>query len=292
VTGSLDADANTLYWGTGNPGPDWNGDARPGDNLYSDCLLALDAATGKLKWNFQFTPHDIHDWDATEVPVLIDGRFRGQPRKLVAMANRNAFFYLLDRTTGEFLLGKPYVKQTWAKGLDEAGRPIRLPRTEPTVEGTAVYPGVYGATNWFSPSYSPQTRLFYVAVREQGAVYYKGEAEYRAGARFDAGGFRNIPGDAAYGAVRALRPETGEKEWEFRLHSPAWAGLLSTAGGLVFGGAEEGDFFALDARTGKLLWRFQTGGQVIANPVSFLAGKRQMVAIAAGQAVYAFALPE
>jgi alcohol dehydrogenase (cytochrome c) len=163
VTGSYDPALNLIYWGTGNPGPDYNGDIRGGDNLYSASLLALDVATRKLKWHFQFTPHDTHDWDANHVPVLIDGVFRDRPRKVVAVANRNGFFYLLDGRTGEFLLGRPYARQTWAKGLDDKGRPVLAPNIEPKAEGTVVYPGLHGATNWNSPSYSPETRLLYVA---------------------------------------------------------------------------------------------------------------------------------
>ena len=291
VTGSYDPDLNLLYWGTGNPGPDWNGDVRPGDNLYTCSLLAIDAATGKMKWHFQFTPHDVHDWDANQIPVLIDGAWQGRPRKLVAMANRNAFYYVLDRVTGEFLLGEPYAKQTWAKGLDAKGRPIVLPNTEPTVEGNLVWPSLQGATNWHSPSYSPLTKMFYVAVREMGAYYYKGEAEYKPGTFFAGGGERALEGDKAYGAVRALDVATGKMKWEFRLQSPPWAGVLATAGGVVFGGSNEGNFFALDALTGKPLWDFQTGGYIAANPISFLIGGKQHVAVAAGQALFVFRLP-
>ncbi len=292
VTGSYDSEMNLVFWGTGNPGPDWNGDVRPGDNLYSDCLLALDADTGKLRWYFQFTPHDVHDWDATEIPVLVDGTFRDKPRKLVLFANRNGFYYVLDRLTGEFLTGTPYIKQTWAKGLDEKGRPIRLPNTFPTREGTVVWPHVDGGTNWFSPSYSPLSKLFYVAAQEKGAVYFTGEAERTAGAGFYGGTFKLVPGEEGYGAIRALDPETGRLQWEFRLHSPPWAGVLSTAGGLVFGGTMEGDFFALDARTGKVLWKFQTGGRVFSNPISYVSDGKQHIAIAAGQAIFAFSLGE
>ena len=291
LTGSYDHELNLLYWGTGNPGPDWNGDSRPGDNLYTCSLLAIDAATGKMKWHFQFTPHDVHDWDSNQIPVLIDANWQGRPRKLVAMANRNAFYYLLDRVTGEFLLGEPYAKQTWAKGLDAKGRPIVLPNTEPTVEGNMVWPSLQGATNWHSPSYSPLTKMFYVAAREMGAYYYKGEAEYKPGTFFAGGGERVLDGDKAYGAVRALDVTTGKMKWEFRLQSPPWAGVLATAGGVVFGGSNEGNFFALDAATGKPLWDFQTGGPIAANPISFLIDGKQHVAIAAGQALFVFGLP-
>jgi alcohol dehydrogenase (cytochrome c) len=212
-------------------------------------------------------------------------------RKLVAMANRNAFYYLLDRETGEFLVGIPYAKQTWAKGLDAKGRPIVLPNTEPTTEGNLVWPSLQGATNWFSPSFSPVTKLFYVSVREMGAYYYKGEAEYKPGSSFTAGGERAIDGDQAYGAIRALEAETGRMKWEFRLHSPPWAGVLSTGGGVVFGGSNEGNFYALDARTGKPLWDFQTGGYITANPISFLINGKQHIAITAGNALFVFGLP-
>ncbi len=281
---------NLIYWGTGNPGPDWNGDKRAGDNLYTCSLLAVDADSGKLRWHFQFTPHDVHDWDATEIPVLLDMDVRGKPRKVVAMANRNAFYYLLDRTTGEFLLAEPYAKQTWAKGLDEKGRPMHLPNTDPTTEGNLVWPSLQGATNWFSPSYSPATKLFYVAVREMGAYYFKGEDEFKPGTFYGAGGERAVNGDKAYGAIRALESTTGKLKWEFRLQSPPWAGVLSTAGGLVFGGSNEGNFYALDASTGKPLWDFQTGGGISANPVSFMVDGKQRVAIAAGSALFVFGL--
>jgi len=179
VTGAFDPDLKLIYWGVGNPGPDWNGDVRPGDNLYTCSLLALDADTGKLRWYFQFTPHETHDWDAAHVPILFDAKINGRERKLIANANRNAFYYVLDRGTGEFIAGRPYAKQTWARGLDSKGHPIVLPDTEPTEKGALVWPNANGATVWFSPSYSPQTSLFYVAVREIGSVYFKRSAEYK-----------------------------------------------------------------------------------------------------------------
>ena len=290
VTGSYDPEFNLVYWGTGNPGPDWNDDRRGGDNLYSDCLLALDPDSGKLRWHYQFTPHDTHDWDSTEIPVLVQADIRGRERKVVLLANRNAFYYVLDRQTGEFLHGSAFAKQTWATGLDDRGRPVLVPGTAPSETGAQVYPSVPGATNWFSPSYSPKTDLFYVAVREEGGLYYKGEAEYKAGALFNGGGFRSIPRETPYGAIRAMRPATGEMQWEFKLFSPPWAGVLSTAGGLVFAGTNEGDFLALDAANGKSLWHFQTGGIIRANPVSYLSGGKQHVVIAAGNALFAFGM--
>jgi alcohol dehydrogenase (cytochrome c) len=253
-------------------------------------VVAVDADTGELRWHFQFTPHDTHDWDANQIPVLIDAEFGGRQRKLLAMANRNAFYYVLDRETGEFLVGTPYAKQTWAEGLDENGRPIVIPGTEPSEEGTLVWPSLQGATNWFSPSYSPQTELFYVPTREMGAVYFKEEADYEPGQPFMGGGEQALRGDQAHGFVRALDLRTGELRWQFDLKSPPWAGVMATAGGLVFGGSDEGNFFALDDTTGEPLWEFQTGGAVHANPISYMIDGRQYVAVASGSSLFVFGL--
>jgi alcohol dehydrogenase (cytochrome c) len=290
VTGSYDPELKLVYWGVGNPGPDWNGDVRPGDNLYTCSLVALDGDTGQLRWYFQFTPHDTHDWDATHVPVLFDGEIDGRQRKLVAIANRNAFYYVLDRITGEFLAGRAYAKQTWAHGLDAKGRPIRAPDSEPTEKGALIWPNLNGATIWFSPSYNPQTDSLYVAVREVGAVYFKRDAEYKEGTFYAGGGENELPADDASGAIRALNARTGEMRWEFKLHSPAGASVLSTAGGLVFSGTDEGNFYALDARTGKPLWDFQTGGSISSNPISFTMDGHQYVAITADRVLYVFGL--
>jgi alcohol dehydrogenase (cytochrome c) len=280
VTGAFDPALNLIYWGTGNPGPDWNGDVRPGDNLYTCSLLAMDANTGKIKWHFQFTPHDVHDWDATEVPVLFDATINGRARKLVAMANRNAFYYVLDRENGQFLSATQYVK----------GRPKVRPGTEPSIEGTLVYPDITGGANWYSPSYSPQTKLFYHTARELGTTYYKGEADYKPGTAFTAGGGRRMDGDGAFASVKAWEAATGKMKWEFKLISPPWAGVLSTAGNLVFGGTEEGNFFTLDAETGKPLWDVQLGAAIRSNPMSFAVDGKQYVAIPAGSSLFVFGL--
>jgi alcohol dehydrogenase (cytochrome c) len=289
LTGSYDPELNLLYWGIGNPGPDWNGDARKGDNLYTSSLLAIDADTGQIKWHFQFTPHDVHDWDANQIPVLVDAEINGRPRPVVAMANRNGFFYVLDRKTGEFLFGAPYAKQTWAKGLDEKGRPILIEGMEPSEKGTLVYPSLQGSTNWASPSFSPGTGLLYVPVREMGSIYYKSPVEYRPGTYFTGGSEKRLD-EEAWGAVRAIDVKTGKATWDFKLPSPTWAGVMSTAGGLVFSGSNEGNFFALDAKTGKPLWQFQTGGAIRSGPMSFMSEGKQRVAIAGGHALFVFGI--
>jgi alcohol dehydrogenase (cytochrome c) len=290
VTGSYDPETNVVYWGIGNPGPDWNPDSRRGDNLYTGSLVALDGNTGKLKWHFQFTPNDSHDWDSTHVPVLFEADVRGVRRKLVAVANRNAFYYVLDRSSGEFLAGLSYSRQTWAKGLDDRGRPIVIPGTEPSETGTLVWPNLNGATVWFSPSYSPAEGLLYVALREIASIYFKRKAEYKPGTFFAGGGETQPPEGTPFGAIRALEASTGRMRWEFKLHTAPWAGVLSTAGGLVFSGSDEGNFFALDAKSGKPLWDFQTGAGIAANPISFNVDGKQCVAIAAGRVLYVFSL--
>jgi len=293
-TGSYDPETNTLFWGTGNPAPDWNGDARKGDNLYSCSLLAIDAATGKMKWYFQFSPHETHDWDASEPPILFDAVIAGKKRKIVAQANRNAFYYVLDRETGEFLAGKAYAKQTWAKGLDAKGRPIELPDIDPTPQGTLVYPSITGSVNWTSSSYSPLTGLFYVNTREQGAYYFKGHPQIQPHNPADiggGGGQKVVGGDEAYSAVRALEATTGDVKWQFKMVGDSWTGTLVTAGNLVFCADAEGNLFALDARHGAPLWHVPLGNSVRANPITFAVDGKQYVEAAAGNSVFVFSLP-
>jgi len=292
VTGSYDPDLNLIIWGTGNPSPDWNGDVRLGDNLYSDCAVALDADTGKMKWHFQFVPHDVHDWDAVQVPVLVDAEWKGTPRKLLFWAHRSGFYYVLDRQTGEFLLGKPFARQTWAKGLDDKGRPIRNPGIDPSEEGVIVWPGVQGATNWYSPSYSPLTKLFYLTAWENGSLYRKGAAVYVPGNRYIGSvPLIDLKEDPGWGAVRALNPLTGEKVWDYKLHTKPWSGVMSTAGNLVFGGSMEGHFYALDAESGKELWRVRLGGEMATAPITYRVNGKQMVTMSAGSGVFTFSLP-
>jgi alcohol dehydrogenase (cytochrome c) len=303
MTGSYDPDLNLTYWGIGNPGPDWNGDKRGGDNLYSDCVVALDADTGKLKWYFQFTPHDDFDYDSVQVPVMADITFKGQPRKVMMWANRNGFFYTLDRTTGKFLQGKPFVKVTWTKGLDEAGRPMRSPEMEPSAGGTVIYPSPTGGTNWWSPSFSPRTGLFYVAAWEGvHGTFNKTEGEFDEGKRYVGGApvstkqgrGPQVPkhNDAdGYGIVRALDPQTGEKKWEYKMNDVTASGILTTASDLLFTGGREGFFQALDARTGKLLWKTNAGGDIAMGPMSYQANGKQYVVFSAGSSMFAYALP-
>jgi alcohol dehydrogenase (cytochrome c) len=302
VTGSYDSDLNLTYWGIGNPGPDWNGDGRLGDNLYSDSVVALDADTGKLKWHFQFTPHDVFDYDAVQVPVLADIQWQDRPRKVMLFANRNGFLYVLDRTTGQFLLGKPYVKVTWTSGLDDKGRPMKV--LELSENGTLAFPGVQGGTNWYSPSFSPRTGLFYVpSWMDTYATFTKRPVEYRPGQRFT-GALpamsvrilqpspiinRRLP-EEGYGAIQALDPKTGEKKWEYKMTDVTDGGILTTASDLLFSGGREGYFFALDAKTGALLWKTSVGAQVSSGPMTYSIGGRQFVAVTAGSALFTYAL--
>ena len=291
ITGAYDPDLDLVYWGTGNPGPDWNGDVRMGDNLYSDSAMALNMETGGLEWYFQFTPHDVHDWDAIQVPILADLRMGGETRKVMMWANRNAFYYTLDRVTGEFLVGKPFAKQTWAEGLDSNGRPIRVPDTFPTPEGTLVSPPVGGGTNWFSPAYSPRTELFYVQAYDGEDVFYKRDEDYVEGEQFTGGGFEApLPTDAYQSAIRAIDPKTGDIRWEFQIQPRSTAGIMATAGDLVFSGSIDGYFYALDAVSGEELWHIAVGSRVHSSPMSFAVDGTQYVTIAAGNVVYTFGL--
>ncbi|MBM3784668.1 MAG: c-type cytochrome [Acidobacteria bacterium] len=287
LTGSYDPATDTLYWPTGNPYPDTDGAARIGDNLYTNCVVALDPKTGKLKWHFQFTPHDLWDWDATEPLVLADARWKGRDRKLLLQANRNGFFYVLDRTNGEFLLGTPFVKRlTWAKEIDQKGRPIVNESAKPTLGGTVVCPAVRGATNWYSTAYNPQTRLFYVMTVEDCNLYRQ------AGSWFVPFNDRKNP---PLKVLRALDIETGKIVWEVpQVGAPEanYSGVLSTAGGLLFYGESGGTFAAADAKTGKTIWHFPTGQAWKASPMTYTVKGRQYVAIAAGGNILSFTLRE
>ena len=298
--GAYDPETNLVFFGTGNPAPDWDGSTRRGDNLYSDSVVALDADTGKLKWHYQFTPHDELDYDSTQVPVLADIQWQGKPRKVMLWANRNGVMYVLDRVTGEFLKGKPYVKTNWLDGFDAKGRPNRV--KFPTKEGTAVYPHVHGATNWAPPAFSPRTGLFYVATWENSGTFAVEGQFPRAipgpNTRQTTMGatnlvpFYNDPDTGeAYGVVRAYDPQTLDQKWEFKLGDITWGGTLVTAGDVVFSGGRDGYFLALDAKTGALLWKANVGGQINAAAMSYAVNGKQYIAINAGSSLFTYALP-
>lgn len=301
TTGSYDPALNLIYWGIGNASPDWNGDVRPGDNLYTSSVIALDADTGKLKWHFQFTPHDEFDFDATQVPVLADLTWQGKPRKVLLFANRNGFFYVLDRQTGEFLLGKPFAKVTWADGLDAKGRPNRVGHSTP--EGSLIYPENQGATNWYNPAYSPRTGLFYipswldthsintsrVEPYKEGNQYGGGSATHEVPALRPGPTNKRLP-EVGYGAIQALDPKTGTVKWQFKMMDVTDSGVLVTASDIVFAGGREGYFYALDARTGAPLWKAMVGGAVSAGPTSYAVEGKQYISIPAGNAIFTFAL--
>ena len=303
TTGSYDPELNLMYWGVGNPGPDWNGDSRPGDNLYTESVVALNPDTGELAWHYQFTPHDEMDYDATQVPVLVDMEWQGQPRKLLMTANRNGLFYVLDRTTGEFLLGEPFVAVNWMSGFEEGGRPIRA--LSPTAEGTFIMPNNQGATNWYSPSWSPVTQLFYVPTwLDTYSVYTKRPVEYVPGQTY-VGAYPTMAMPAlgvrlqnqrrpeeGLGAIQAVDPRTGEIVWRHVTSEVTDSGVLSTASNLVFAGARDGYFYALQAATGEELWRLQLGGQVASGPMSFEMDGKQYVAVSAGAGLFVFGLPD
>ncbi len=294
LTGTYDARANLLYWTTGNPCPDYNGDERKGDNLYSDSVLALEPETGKLRWYYQYTPHDLHDWDAQQTPMLIDAEFQGRKRQLLAQANRNGFFYVLDRITGELLLAKPFVEQlTWASGIGPDGRPQLVNGNLPTPAGVKTCPAVEGATNWMSTAYNPETGLFYVMALERCVIYSKSPEPWERGKSFYGGGTRDVPDEPGRKYLRAIDVQTGKIVWQYAQIGPgnSWGGALSTAGGLVFFGDDSGAFAAVDAKLGKPLWYFHTNELWKASPMTYVAGGKQYVAVAAGSSILAFGLP-
>lgn len=292
MTGTYEPSTSTLFWGVGNPGADLYGGDRLGDNLYTNSLIALDADSGKLKWHFQFTPHDTHDWDACETPVLLDLPWKGQPRKLVVQANRDGFYYVLDRTTGEFLHASEISRQTWNDGFDAKGRPKVRPNTDPSPEGTRVCPGLAGGPNWMAPSYSPQTGLYYVPVREGCDVFFSSPTEYVAGKPYWGGMFRGVTDEPEYGLLKAINPLNGETKWSFRMNRAPWAGTLSTAGGLLFAGDEDGYLMAFNAADGKLLWKMNTGNRLVTSPITYQVEGKQYIAMPSGAALLTFSVPE
>jgi alcohol dehydrogenase (cytochrome c) len=293
MPGTYDPDLNTLYWGTSNPSPDFDGAVRPGDDLYTDCVVALDPDTGKLKWHFQFTPHDLFDYDATETAVLLDTVYQGEPRKLLVEANRNGFVYVLDRTSGKFLSATRFAeKLNWASGIDASGRPVRT-RVAPTADGTLVCPGFEGATNWYSPSYNPATHLLYFLSMEDCATYFLKPQEFEEGRTYYSTGIKHPADRNPEKILLAYDVTSGKFAWRYRQigtgHSSG--GTMTTAGGLTFFGDDAESFEAVDALSGAPLWHFHTGQLMHASPMSFAVDGKQYVAIASGSDVFAFALP-
>lgn len=307
ITGSFDPELNLTYWGVGNPGPDWNAGQRPGDNLYSDSVIALDADTGELKWYFQFTPNDGYDYDSVQVPVLADIVWRGTPTKVMMWANRNGYFYVLDRVTGRFLEGKPYVRVNWSSGLDANGRPIPTPQPE----GMPTYPGNQGGTNWYPPSFSPRTGLFYFSAwKDYATIYRAEESEYEPGRAFLGGGFsvlapapgaptigigrtnpiNNWTNEVGHASLKAMDPQTGEAVWEYDQFDVSDSGMLTTASDLLFTGGREGYVHAIDARNGNLLWHVNLGGQIVMAPVTFMVDGVQYMSVISGNSLATFAL--
>ena len=294
VTAAYDAEQNVAFFGTGNPGPDYHSASREGDNLYSDSLVALDVDTGKLRWHYQFTPHDVHDWDSTQVPILADLNIGGQPRKVVMFANRNGFYYTLDRTNGRIIVAKPFVRTTWALQIGTDGRPMLQPGHTPDEKGELTCPDISGGTNFWPPTFDPSQNLFFVNAREVCATYYAWKPEFTPGDRFTGGGAQRATGAdyPAYGALRAIDPATGDRKWEFKYLNPSSAGLLSTASGLLFSGDAEGNLLAIDSRSGKLLWRYQMGSNLHGtSPTTYMVDGRQHVLVPAGTTLTAWALP-
>ena len=295
VTGAYDPEQNLVFYGTGNPGPDYHSESREGDNLYSASLVALDADTGGLRWHYQFTPHDVHDWDATEVPVLADITIAGQPRKVVMFANRNGFYYTLDRTNGKVIAAKPFVMTTWAKEIKPDGRPNEISGHKPNEQGEVTCPDITGGTNFWPPTFDPATQTFFVNAREVCMTFYAWKPEYIPGERFAGGAGQRVPTSQmqAYGALRAIDPATGDRKWEFRYLTPSTAGLLTTASGLIFTGDSEGNLLALDSSTGKLLWRYQMGATMHGtSPITYTLDGRQHVLVPAGTTLTAWTLPQ
>jgi alcohol dehydrogenase (cytochrome c) len=294
MPGTYDPELNLIYWGTSNPAPDFNDDVRPGDDLYTDCVLALDADTGKLKWYFQFTPHDLFDYDAVETPILVDASYQGEQRKLLVQANRNGYIYVLDRTNGKFLSATAFVeKLNWAKGVDEHGRPI-LSGIRPTSTGARLCPGYSGATNWYAPSYSELTQTVYFLALEQCETYFSQPTPpFMEGKAYYSTGVKRIPGEKSQKILLAYSLETGSFVWRYpqtgRGHSTG--GTMTTAGGLVFFGDDAGSFEGVNAQSGKPLWHFNTGQDMSASPMSYAVEGKQYVAIAAGSDIFSFALP-
>ncbi len=293
MPGTYDPQLNMLYWGTGNAAPDYDGSVRPGDDLYTASLLAINPDTGKIRWYFQFTPHDVYDYDGVETPVLIDGIYDGKPRKLLIEANRNGFIYVLDRTNGKFLSATRFAERVnWAKGIDSHGRPIYT-NVQPSSDGALICPGNVGASNWYSPSYSEFTHLFYFLYLDDCTVNYKKQEIFVAGKEYYATGARHDPNGKGKKTLLAFDPRTNRFAWRYPQNGTAdsWGGVMTTATGLLFFADDAESFEAVDAKSGEPLWHFNTGQTLHASPMSYSVDGKQYVAIASGNDLLSFALP-
>ena len=293
LPGSFDPELNLLYWTVGNPAASMDSKTRDGDNLYTDAVVALDPETGKLVWHYQFTPNDSHDWDSNQDVILADAEWQGKPRKLLLHADRNGFYYVLDRETGEFLHADNYVRQTWNAGFDENGKPSHLPGSVASLDGSEpVYPTLGGGTNWQAQSYDADKKVLYLETIDGGQTYVRVVENPEPGKMFRGGGAYGI-GERTVWAVQALDAMTGETKWAFELSRGSLSsGVLATSGGLVFAATPEGNLIALDAEDGKPLWRFQAGAAIPSAPISYAVDGKQYIAVSTGSVLYSFALPE
>lgn len=288
MPGTYDPELNLIYWGTGNPNPVHAGQGRLGNNLWTCSIVALDPGTGKLVWYYQVSPHDTHDFDAVQTPVLFDAAIDGEPRKLLAQADRNGFFFVLDRTNGRHILTTPFIHQTWAKGIDADGHPIPDTDKDPKTDGALVFPNAGGGTNWYSPSYDLQTQLFYVNAMESASIYYLTDTDSRPegyGGRAEDLWTQHV--------LKAIDPLTGKIRWSHPYHSDgSVSGLLTTAGGILFAGDPTNHLIAFDPGTGRILWHANLGGSISNPPITYELDNRQYVLAAAGDTFYAYALPQ
>jgi len=286
MTGTYDPDLNLVYWGTGNPTPVLKGSTRPGDDLYTCSIVALNADTGKLVWSFQPSPHDTHDWDAVETPVLVDGNFRGESKKMLMQSSRNGYFFVLDRTNGKSLLTTPFGPVNWTQGIDKNGQPIPNPAKEPAPDGRLIAPDEGGLTNYRSPSFDPKSGLFVVDAHPSWSIYFAKPAD---GVYGWAGADYGVWGK---GVIEAIDYQTGKIRWSHDIGPESGAGVLTTDSGVTFTGDGHGNFLGLDSRDGKTLWHAGSGSHIASSPITYELDGRQYLLTSSGSVLFAWALPE
>jgi alcohol dehydrogenase (cytochrome c) len=285
MTGTFDPDLNLVYWGTGNPTPVLNGSTRPGNDLYTCTIVALNPDTGKLVWSFQASPHDTHDWDAVQIPVLVDGKFHGEPRKMLMQASRNGYFFVLDRTNGKNLLTVPFGPVNWTLGIDKNGSPIPNPAKEPAPDGRLIAPDEGGLTNYRSPSFDTRNGLFIVSAHPSWSIYFAKPAD---GVYGWAGADYGVWGK---GVIDAIDYQTGKIRWSHEIGPESGAGVLTTDSGLTFTGDGHGNFLALDSADGKTLWHAGAGAHIESSPITYMLDGRQYLLTSGGSVLFAWALP-